>query len=123
MLPSRQYAPVFPAKPSLPPARKNSHKLKVKRKAIIGIAFGLFVIMCLALATVARQSQIVTLDKNISKLQLEVKNLTEQNQTNLVSVNQLSSSARIDRIAREKLGMSKPKESQIVRVGILGGGN
>ena len=62
-----------------------------------------------------------TLAREIRQMEAEQKNWFEENKKLIASIAIFSAPARIDRSAREELGLSKPESREIDRIRIIGG--
>lgn len=100
------------------PAKKQ--KTKVNLRPVLRLFAVLLAIVVLSFSLVYRQAQIVTQNRNITKLRADITELEASNAAMLYDVAQLSSSSRVETIARTQLGMERPTESQIMKVGVSG---
>ena len=109
----------------LPQRREATKPAKQKKsKASIKPLLRLFVVLLamvvLSFSLISRQAQIVTTNRNINKLRSDITALEASNAALQHDVAKLSSSSRIETIARNVLGMERPTESQIMKVGVSG---
>lgn len=111
-LPQRREALPVTAKPKKP-------KYSIRPVARLGVV--LLVMVALSFTLVARQAQIVAKNRNIGRLQNAIAELETANAALQRDVASLSSSSRIEQIAKTQLGMAKPTDSQIMKVGVSGG--
>lgn len=103
------------------PTRKK--KIKLTAKSVARYAVVLLVIVSLSFVLVLRQAQIVAGYNAAEGLQADIAELEAANAVLQMQVAQLSSSSHIETVAREQLGMQKPTDSQIVKVGVSSNGN
>ncbi|HHW02997.1 MAG TPA: cell division protein FtsL [Thermoanaerobacterales bacterium] len=90
-----------------PRKKTNPHK-----KGRLILALGIIAVV--AIIILSRYSMITESQYRISKLKAELKDLTAQNERLRVEVADLSSVARIEDIARNKLNMKAPESRQII---------
>lgn len=102
-----------------PPIQKR--RAKVSAKPLLRLAAVLLVAVALSFTLIWRQAQIVSTNRNINKLKADVAALEASNALLQLDVARLSSSSRIEAIARNELHMERPVESQIMKVGVSGG--
>jgi len=100
------------------PAKKQ--KAKVNLRPVLRLFVVLLAIVVLSFSLIYRQTQIVTQNRNIAKLRADIIELEATNAAMLHDVAQLSSSSRVETIARTQLGMERPTDSQIMKVGVSG---
>jgi len=122
VIPVRKTLPL----PSLPAQERNRKTAKknrprrvlnlVKRAVLL-----LGVVGLLAGAVVHRHAQIAVGEHRVARLVAEISELEIQKARLQVVALELSSLPRIERVARQELGMTNPKEPQILRVGVQGG--
>jgi len=80
--------------------------------AICGLLFGY---------SVHRHAQIASSERDIAHLTAEIAEMEAQNAKLQIEVLALSSLPRLERVARQELGMMNPQGRQIILVGVTGG--
>ena len=96
--------------------RKRSQLQNVYRLAVVLAVFGL-----LAFGAVAREADIVARNRNLRELSALVAELEARNAALRVEVARLDSTAHIEQVAREELGMRAPTTLQVLTVGASSG--
>ena len=98
------------------PARQK--KTKASIRPLLRLLVVLLVMVVLSFSLISRQAQIVTKNRNITKLRADIAELEATNAALQHDVARLSSSSRVETIARSRLGMERVTESQIMKVGV-----
>jgi cell division protein FtsL len=80
------------------------------------LAFILMVFGTLAFGAVAREAGIVAQNRTLRQLSAEVADLEARNAALRVEMASLGSTAHIERVARERLGMRAPTAQQVLTV-------
>jgi len=111
-VPQRKDSPAIPAKKARP---------KQNNKPLLRLCLVLAAVVFLSFTLVARQTQIVSANRNLTRLQDDIAALEAANAALQRDVASLSSSSRIEDIARTKLGMQRPTDNQIMKVGVSSG--
>jgi len=115
----RMPLPAHP-QPNLPqPGRKQQRQLKnLYRLALVLAVFGI-----LAFGAVAREANIWAQNRSLEELTARIVQIEAHNVALRLEVARLSSSAHIERVARERLGMREPTAEQVLTAGVHSGGN
>jgi len=100
------------------PAKKQ--KTSTSIRPMLRLLVVLLVMVALSFSLISRQAQIVTKHRSITKLSADIAELEATNAALQLEVARLSGSSRIEAIARSQLGMERPTESQIMKVGVSG---
>ncbi|MDP3486774.1 MAG: cell division protein FtsL, partial [Bacillota bacterium] len=95
-------------------------KTKASIKPLLRLFVALLAMVVLSFSLISRQAQIVSKHRSINKLRADITALEATNAALQHDVARLSSSSRIETIARSVLGMERPTESQIMKVGVSG---
>ena len=96
--------------------RKRSQLQNVYRLVVVLVVFGV-----LAFGAVAREADIVARNRTLRELSTLVADLEARNAALRVEVARLDSTAHIERVAREELGMRAPTTLQVLTVGASSG--
>lgn len=123
MLVARKPLPIAPPVATPKPRVKTRSNRCPQLKNMYRLAVVLLVVGLLAFGAVYRQSTVVARNRSINRLKADIAKLESDIAGQQMEVARLSSSAHIERVAREKLGMQKPTANQVLRVGVNGGGN
>ena len=110
--------PVPQRREAVKPAKQK--KAKTNIRPLLRLFVVLLVMATLSFSLILRQAQIVTKQRNITQLQADIATLEATNAALQHEVARLSSSSRVESIARGELGMERPTESQIMKVGVSG---
>ncbi|MBT9155183.1 MAG: Cell division protein FtsL [Firmicutes bacterium] len=114
----RMPLPVQPQPRPLEAPRKQRQLENVYRLAFILMVFG-----ALAFGAVAREAAIVGRNRTLRELTAEIAVLETTNAILRVEVARLGSTAHIERVAKEQLGMRAPIAQQVLTVGVNNSGN
>lgn len=96
--------------------RKRSQLQNVYRLVVVLVVFGV-----LAFGAVAREADIVARNRTLRELSALVADLEARNAALRVEVARLGSTAHIEQVARERLGMRAPTTLQVLTVGANSG--
>ncbi len=113
--------PRMPLPPQSKPAPLEIPRQQRRLKNVYRLAFILMVFGVLAFGAVAREATIVARNRTLRELSAQVTALEATNATLRVEVARLGSTAHIERVARERLGMRTPTAAQVLTVGASGG--
>lgn len=98
---------------ALPQAKPRKER---QLRNIYRLAFILMVFGALAFGAVAREASIAAQNRTLRRLSAEMANLEARNAALRVEIASLGSTAHIERVARERLGMRVPTTQQVLTV-------
>ncbi len=101
---------ISPAQPAGEPHFRPQPERRLKKVKLLSIMIGCFV---LSLVVVAQYSSLVVLNYRMSNARTELSALKEENRSLELEAARLGSISRIEKVAREELGLVDPEVGQL----------
>jgi len=113
--------PLMPLPQAPEPRREKQLRKRNQLQNVYRLVFVLAVLGVLALGAVSREADIVARNRTLRELSALVADLEARNAVLRVEVAKLGSTAHIEQVARERLGMRAPTPLQVLTLGANSG--